>query len=244
MIRYPNITGKTDAQKLEQMRSYMHQLADELNYQLEKGGSAQGVNPTTARATAAAIAKPVKNDSAISSFNEIKALIIKSADIVNAYYADITELINKNNLYAAYSDFGDFKQETNNSLYADGKSIRQEVSDIQTIFDTDGNILDERICHGQIYSGLFEFEGETVVGLRIGQRNMDASGNTTFQQFAQFTAKELSFFDSNSNKVAYISDRKLYIPEAVIKTQLTMGHFVDMVQANGSIVTKYVKGGS
>jgi hypothetical protein len=243
MIRYPNIIGNTDTQKLEQMKSYLHQLADELNFQLEKGGSLQNGYLSTA-VDVAAVAKPVKKDNAISNFNDIKALIIKSADIVDAYYADITELINKNNLYAAYSDFGDFKQETNNILYADGKSIRQEVSDIQTIFDTDGNILDARICHGQIYSGLFEFEGETVVGLRIGQRNMDASGNTTFQQFAQFTAKELAFFDSNSTKVAYISDRKLYIPEAVIKTQLTMGHFVDIVQANGSIVTKYVKGGS
>lgn len=244
MIRYPSINGKTEAQKLAQLQSYLHQLADDLNYQLEKGGSAQGVNPTTARATAAAIAKPVKKDSAISNFNEIKSLIIKSADIVNAYYDEITTLIDKYNLYAAESDFADFEQKTTSALYADGTGLYHQVKDIQTIFDKDGNILDARICHGQIYSGTFEYEGETVVGLKIGQRNMDASGNITFQQFAQFTAKELAFFDSNGTKVAYISDRKLYIPEAKITNQLTMGHFVDIVQANGSIITKYVKGGA
>lgn len=110
MIRYPNITGKTEVQKLEQMSSYLHQLADELNYQLEKGGSAQNGNLQTARATAAAIAKPVKNDSAISSFNEIKALIIKSADIVKAYSDSIKETLKGE--YVAVSDFGTYTEET------------------------------------------------------------------------------------------------------------------------------------
>ena len=243
MIRYPNIIGKTDAQKLDQMRSYLHQLADELNYQLDKTGNIGSGYPSSA-VDESAIAKPVKKDDAISNFNDIKALIIKSADIVNAYYAEITKLIDEKNLYVAESDFGTFKAETENTLYADGTGLTQQVSDIQTIFDTDGNILDARICHGQIYSGLFEFEGEMLVGLRIGQRNTDTGGNTTFNQFAQFTAKELSFFDGNGNKAAYISDRRLYIPEAIIETQLTMGHFVYIKHSNGSIITKYVKGGT
>ena len=239
MIRYPNIIGKTDAQKLEQMKSYLHQLADELNYQLDKTGNLMSGYPSTANMAA----KSVQKHDSISNFNDIKALIIKSADIITAYYDEITKLIDKNNLYAAESDYGTFKEETVNTLYADGTGLTQQVSDIQTIFDTDGNILDARICHGQIYSGLFEFEGETLVGLRIGQRNTDANGNTIFQQFAQFTAKELSFFDSNENKAAWISDRTLYIPEATIGKQLTTGHFIDIVQDNGSIVTKYVKRG-
>lgn len=33
-IRYPNITGKTPEEKLQQMESYMRQLADQLNYLL------------------------------------------------------------------------------------------------------------------------------------------------------------------------------------------------------------------
>jgi hypothetical protein len=33
-IRYPNITGRTDAEKLQQMESYLRQLADTLNYLL------------------------------------------------------------------------------------------------------------------------------------------------------------------------------------------------------------------
>lgn len=33
-IRYPNITGKTPEEQLAQMRSYLHQLVDQLNWAL------------------------------------------------------------------------------------------------------------------------------------------------------------------------------------------------------------------
>ena len=244
MIRYPNIIGKTDAQKLEQMRSYLHQLADELNFQLDKTGNLMSGYASTANQTADG-AKPLKKDDAISNFNDIKALIIKSADIVNAYYDEITKLIDQNGLYVAESDFVTFKEETENTLYADNTGLTQQVRSIQTIFDENGNILDARICDGHINAGILYYDenANAVVGLEIGQRNTDASGNTTFNQFARFTAQKLSFFDTNGKEVAYISDRRLHIKEARIVSQLTMGHFVDIVQPNGSIITRYVKGG-
>lgn len=33
-IRYPNITGKTEAEQLAQMKSYLIQLVDQLNWAL------------------------------------------------------------------------------------------------------------------------------------------------------------------------------------------------------------------
>lgn len=33
-FRYPNITGKTPEEQLSQMRSYLHQLVDQLNWAL------------------------------------------------------------------------------------------------------------------------------------------------------------------------------------------------------------------
>ena len=33
-IRYPNITGRTPEEKMQQMESYMRQLVDQLNYLL------------------------------------------------------------------------------------------------------------------------------------------------------------------------------------------------------------------
>lgn len=35
-LRYPNITGATQAEQLAQIKSYLHQLVRELNWQLEQ----------------------------------------------------------------------------------------------------------------------------------------------------------------------------------------------------------------
>lgn len=33
-IRYPNITGRTPEEQIAQLKSYLHQLVDQLNYML------------------------------------------------------------------------------------------------------------------------------------------------------------------------------------------------------------------
>lgn len=45
-IRYPNITGSTDREQLTQIKSYLHQLVEQLNYALPtiSTDSAQTVN--------------------------------------------------------------------------------------------------------------------------------------------------------------------------------------------------------
>lgn len=39
-IRYPNITGKTPEEQIVQMRSYLHQLVDQLNWLFSVMGDA------------------------------------------------------------------------------------------------------------------------------------------------------------------------------------------------------------
>lgn len=38
-IRYPNITGRTPEEQIAQLKSYLHQLADQLNYLLSEEDS-------------------------------------------------------------------------------------------------------------------------------------------------------------------------------------------------------------
>lgn len=116
MIRYPNIIGKTDAQKLEQVKSYLHQLADELNFQLNNPSS----NLTTTSAPSGSTA-PSGTKNSIAQFNDIKALIIKSADIVDAYYEEINKKLEGQ--YVAESDFGTYKEETQAQLTASSAQI-------------------------------------------------------------------------------------------------------------------------
>lgn len=239
MIRYPNISGNSDSQKLEQVKAYLHQLADELNYQLTNTTAAKANSSVTIEAQRKQ--QQSQTSPNVNAFNEIKALIIKSADIVNAYYDEIAELIKQSNLYVAQSDFGKFVDETKHTLYSDAEGLTQQVQNIQQIFNPDGTIMDERICSGYIKSGILDNDSSgPIIGLEIGQRNEDGNGDRTFDKYARFTANKISFFDSNGMEVAYISDRKLYIPDAQITNRKAMGHFIDIVNTNGSITTKYV----
>jgi hypothetical protein len=95
----------------------------------------------------------------------------------------------------------------------------------------------------RIKSGLLDYEddGTPIYGLEIGQRN-EIDGVEVFHQYARFTADELSFYDSNGMKVAYISDNKLYIANIEITGSFSQGGFVDSVQSDLSVVTRWVGG--
>ena len=242
-IRFPNITAPTDAGRLQQLQSYMHQLVEQLNWALNNIDIA-GAGSTSAITNSSAATETVQKDDPISNFNSIKGLIIRSADIVNAYYEEIDNLLKLSGDYVAQSDFGTFKEESSNQLSATDKQLRQDLVDKQTIFDEDGNVKKELLVNGYIYSGIIEYatEGEAVIGIEIGQ-TVKEDGEEKFNKFARFTAEELSFYDIYGNKVAYISDYKLYITNVQITGSLIEGGYVDTIAADGSIVTKW-RGGS
>lgn len=83
-IQYPNIMGINDSAKIEQIRSYLFQLVDQLKWALNSGGGGGSSESTSS--------KPNSQDDEISAqntFNAVKVMIMNSADIVNAYYGKI-----------------------------------------------------------------------------------------------------------------------------------------------------------
>ena len=228
-IRLPNINGKTEAQQLSQIKSYLYQFAGQLQWALsavEAGGSPSYLMQKAGPGGA------TKEDSAASNFAELKALIINSADIVEEYYERIDALLKLSGEYTAYSEFGVFREETLNQLSANNAKIEQNVTSLQQIFDTEGNIRAELLVNGHIYSGIIEYakDGEAIVGIEIGQTTVE-DGVETFNKFARFTADRLAFYDATyqDEPVAYISNYMLVITNAWIKGNLELGinnHFV------------------
>jgi hypothetical protein len=82
-LRYPNINGRTDREQLTQLKGYLYQLVDQLQFALNNAStpSTTVVQVASRPASSAGSSAP----DAESTFNSIKSLIIKSADIVNAY---------------------------------------------------------------------------------------------------------------------------------------------------------------
>lgn len=238
-LRYPKIDGKTTEQQLVQTKQYLHSLVDQLNFALQ---NVSGGSPITLYAPKSASAsKADKEKQALLAFNDIKALIIKSADIVNAYYDQINTRLE--GVYVAESDFGSFAEKTSQDIQATSTYVQQLFENIQVIVTDIGELEHYMIeANAHINSGLLYYDssGVPVYGLEIGQRNK-IDGVEVFNKYAQFTADRLSFFDSNGFEVAYISDRKLYITTVEVTGELVRGALVDVVQPDKTIVTKWIQ---
>lgn len=240
-FRFPNITAKDEAGQLRQMQSYMFQLVEQLNWAMKtvEGGSS---GATTYVSNASGTAAGGTDAKTQATFNSIKSLIIKSADIVNAYYETINARLKGQ--YVAQSDFGTFAEETNLKLESSSTAIAQHYESIQQILSEiegfDNSIIG---VNAHIKSGLLYYgdDGAPVYGLEIGQRT-EVGGVETFNKYARFTSEKLSFYDSNDNEVAYISDKKLYITHVEITGSFALGGFVDTVLPDKSVVTKWVGG--
>ena len=228
-IRLPNITGKTETEQLAQIKSYLYQFAGQLQWALstvEAGASGNVLQQQNGSTD--------KKDDPVENFNELKGLIIKSADIVEAYAEKINDILNLEGKYVAQSEFGDFEETTTNRLSATDKKISQDITDLQAIYDENGNLRTELLINGCIYSGIIEYapSGEAIVGIQVGQTTI-ADGKEKFNQFARFTANKLSFYDTNETEVAYISNYMMVITEAWVKGNLWIGNGFKFDTTNG-----------
>lgn len=225
-IRLPNINAANEQGQLSQMRSYLYQLVEQLNWALntvQDGAVQTVVQPMTApTASGTAAAEQEAQD----TFNSIKSLIIKSADIVNAYYE--TMRLRMDGEYVAESDFGVYRRTTAAELSATIDSVNQLYTDLQSVEETSDGAYDSvRAVTANIKTGLLytNESGVPVYGLEVGQRNVE-NGVESFRKYARFTANRLSFYDQNDTEVAYISDYKLFITQAQITGSITLGRYV------------------
>lgn len=210
-IRFPNITAKDEAGQISQMKSYLHQLAEQLNWALNTVEDAKGGNASSA--VKFVQSKNITQQEAADTFNSIKALIIKSAEIVKAYEETIRT--NFNGTYFADSDFGTYMQYTQRSIEESSQGVKEVYSNIQKITNKDGtgslDMLKEetRSINAYIKRGFLDYDesGNAVHGIEVGDTSEDGS----FTRYARFTADRLSFFDENNSEVAYIGAGCLYV---------------------------------
>lgn len=236
-LRLPNITGVTEREQLSQIKSYLYQFAQQLQWALSTIDTSSISNQAASQSPQKVIVQ-AKEQSAEVSFNALKSLIIKSADIVNAYYDEISDRLS--GLYVASSDFGTYIEETDAKIKKTSTDITQNYTDIQKIF-TDIENLSFSLAEAQahIKSGLlyYDNDGIPVYGLEIGQKNT-VDGEDVFNKYARFTSGRLSFYDRNDTEVAYISDYKLYITNAEITGSLRLGAF--QINTSKGFSLKYV----
>lgn len=180
-------------------------------------------------------------------------------DDTNGSVAGLGERLNDANSSIAEvdKDLQDSKEVINESI----QGVRESVTGVNALLEDakamlNGSIEDleayitelQQVIIGvtaYIKSGLLYYTDAEipVYGLEVGQSVKDEiSGEVVFNKYARFTSEKLSFYDSNGIEVAYISDKKLYIRMAQITISLQIGGLMDLVMANGDVVTKWVGG--
>ena len=243
-IRLPEINGKTSGEQLAQIRSYLYQFAGQLNWALntiEKGTS--GNDSLVLQKGGGSSAQSQEND-AVSNFSEIKSLIIKSSDIVEAYYEEIDNLLSLSGKYAAQADFGEggvakYIQDTNMSINATSEYVTQNFYKKETI---DSKISDiesaVRSQEGYIRTGnVGSYWDADALGIEIGE--FDTENDTTQKRFARFTSYGLELFGSNKDvPVAYVHQHKLYITNAEFTGTVKFGGY--LVDTSNGFSMKWV----
>lgn len=235
-IRLPNITAPTEKEQLIQVKSYLHQLVQELNWALTsiESGNSKAVEKKSGSGN------PVTQEELKTSFNELKSLIVKSAGAVSIYSEAAEERYKS--LYVAQSDFGSYTEEASQQIQKNSTNIELFYENMQKIL-TDIETLEHSFIEvsARIRPGLLYYDdrGVPVYGLEIGQRT-EIDGQEVFNKYARFTSDRLSFYDQNNTEVAYISDNKLYIANIEVLFSIKRGGFIEIILANGDTVTKWV----
>ena len=130
-LRLPNITGLSEKEQILQIKNYLYQLVGELQFALSDSGSASSSVVVLPQQSSATVAP---STSIQSIFSSLKPLIIKSADIVSAYYDQLSTKFEGK--YVAQSDFGTYTEETQQVIEETSAATKQAFTNIQTI-DTD-----------------------------------------------------------------------------------------------------------
>lgn len=134
-IRLPHITGNTEKEQLKQINNYLFQLAEQLQWALNNADTSSHTvilkeQPRSVSSPVASNARMVQDD-ALTTFAALKPLIIKSAEIVEAYYEEINKKLE--GIYVAQSDFGTFAEKTTQDIEITSKNTTQQFESIQVI---------------------------------------------------------------------------------------------------------------
>lgn len=204
--------------------TYLYEMARQLN--LAEAQVREAIPAAAAKAPGLA-----KQAELQEQYQNLKALIIKTADTVRAEMDRITAELN--GTYVAQSEFGSYVEQLSLYLEANPEAVTQYykfASDLQANLDrVDADFSAWRTeTGGYIRTGIVAWDGEIpVYGVAVGQdlttHEIDGETVVDQRQFrSTFTANRLSFWQDET-EVAYISNNKLYIRSAEVLDGLTLG---------------------
>jgi len=191
-LRLPNITGEDADTQLKQMSSYLYQMVEQLNWALN-----------TSNASETAVVQYSENGEVIvpddskslATFESIKDLIIKSADIVDAYSEQMRHTLK--GAYVATSEFGKYFSTAELDFEGTPTNLTQFYRLVEGI-DSDVKLM--RSTNAYIKEGMLDIRGDgvPVFGIEVGQITKDEEGKELYNAFARFTSNGIYLYNADS----------------------------------------------
>lgn len=177
----------------------------------------------------------------------LRANIIRTAEVLDEKMETYQQTIH-GEVTALSSQFGAFRQETDNKITANAEAITQNLTFVQTLIsETNENLAEtdatvtaqgdlvsatdiwKRVTEGYIKSGLLYYEdGVEVVGVAVGQLSYETvNGNKVIKRegfYATYTARGISIY-KGTTEVSHFADIEALIDQ-IVATKITMGNFV------------------
>ncbi len=233
-LEYPAINATSLPGQMEQVRRYLYQFAERLSWivsTLEKNGTSSGIRVEQMNAGSVEVKE-------VSTFEELKSLIISSADIIQSVASETKRIFDGNGFYVARSDFGDYQEKRRTLLDADSENgVTLLMTEEQRVeVDSQGEEWKYRGCIRLGKITLPADEGE-VYGVSVGQV-VEHNGTRSYTTSARYKSDGVDFFDDQGRRIAYVAtdalgESKLFIEDVEIRGTLTFGGYV--VDSNDGI---------
>ena len=177
----------------------------------------------------------------------LRANIIRTAEVLNENMETIQQTLH-GEVTALSSQFGAYRQETDNKITANAEAITQNLSFVQTLIsetnenlaETDATVTSQgttvseteiwrQITEGYIKSGLLYYDnGVEVLGTAIGQLTYEyVNGNKVIKRegfYATYTANGVTIY-KGTTEVSHFTDIQALI-QYLVTTKIIMGNFV------------------
>lgn len=227
-IRLPNISASADAStQMAQMRSYLYQMVEQLNWSLSaldsRGTASMPVQTASLPVQTVGQSAPATSDETDQRMANLKDLIIKSAESVQAEFESLSST------YVARSDFGTYREDIDQRITANSTKIEQQfafASEIQA--NTNRVEVDfaayKTDVQGYIRQGIVGYDGTIpIIGIAIGQDIRTTQTGVETEQgvfdvidkrsnMSVWTTEKLSFY-IGGQEAAYFSNGRLTVAQ-------------------------------
>jgi vacuolar-type H+-ATPase subunit H len=217
------------------------------------GGGNQPYRTANTGATGASVQQ--KPEDILKNFNDLKGLIIKSADIVNAYYEEINTKLS--GLYVAQSEYGTFVEQTNAVITQNSIDITQNYSNLLLVTGSlEGSINSTtETLEGKIKTAKETLEGsisdtKDTLDTSIAEAKSDLQGNISdteknLNKGIEDAKSDLSadIGKARGELASSIDDAKKDLNKSIEDAEKKLQDAIDSVSAILVEVQAYVKSG-